>query len=156
IFIECLPDNPALCTDPVAMVKPNADRLRFYEQFGARPIIGTKYELPIEPNLENAPYLVFDSMGRAELPDRKRAQAMVRATLERKYADLCPPEYPDMVVKSSQDDPTRLRPLRYLRREPEPATAAPRPVADRIPLVVNDKHQIHHVKDRGYVEAPVR
>jgi hypothetical protein len=61
-----------------------------------------------------------------------------------------------MVVKSIQDDPIRLRPLRYLRREPEPAKAAPRPVADRIPLVVNDKHEIHHVKDRGYVEAPVR
>src|SRR5215468_5746271 len=81
---------------------------------------------------------------------------MVRAILERKYGELCPPEYTDMVVKSFQDDPIRLRPLRYLRREPEPAKAAPRPVADRIPLVVNDKHQIHHVKDRGYVEAPVR
>ena len=156
IFIECLPDNPALCSDPVATLKANADRLRFYEQFGARPIIGTKYDMTIEPNLENPPYLVFDGLGREMLPDRKRTQAMVRAILERKYGELCPPEYTDMVVKSIQDDPIRLRPLRYLRREPEPTKAAPRPVADRIPLVVNDKHEIHHVKDRGYVEAPVR
>ena len=26
----------------------------------------------------------------------------------------------------------------------------------RIALVINDRHDIHHVKDRGYVEAPVR
>jgi GNAT superfamily N-acetyltransferase len=123
IFIECLPDNPALCTDPVGTLKANADRLRFYEQFGARPIIGTKYDMTIEPNLENPPYLVFDALGRDTLPDRKRAQAMVRAILERKYGELCPPEYTDMVVKSIQDDPIRLRPLRYLRREPERRSA---------------------------------
>ena len=155
IFIECLPDNPVLCSDPV-LIKPNADRLRFYEQFGARPIIGTKYEMPIEPNLENPPYLVFDGLGRSVLPDCRRAQAMVRAILERKYGELCPPSYVDLVVKSFLDDPIRLRPVRYLRREPEPAKAVPRPPTDRIPLVVNDKHAIHHVKDRGYVEAPIR
>ena len=155
IFIESLADNPALCTDGT-MVKPNADRLRFYEGFGARPIIGTKYEMPIDPNLENPPYLVFDALGRDGLPDCKRAQAMVRAILERKYGDLCPPSYVDLVVKSFLDDPIRLRPPRYRRREPEPAKAVPRPSTDRIPLVVNDKHDIHHVKDRGYVEAPIR
>src|SRR5690606_9742633 len=33
---------------------------------------------------------------------------------------------------------------------PVPATAR------KIPLVVNDKHDIHHIHERGYVEAPVR
>src|SRR5215475_14239272 len=124
IFIECLPDNPVLCSDP-ALIKPNADRLRFYEQFGARPIIGTKYDMPIEPNFDCPPFLVFDGLGRDTLPDCRRAQAMVRAILERKYGDLCPPSYVDLVVKSFLDDPIRLRPPRYLRREPEPAKAVP-------------------------------
>ncbi|MGH6928641.1 MAG: GNAT family N-acetyltransferase, partial [Dongiaceae bacterium] len=155
IFFECLPDDPELCRDP-AVLKQNADRLRFYEQFGARPIAGTKYETPIDLEADNPPYLMFDPLGRDVLPDRRRAQAMVRGILERKYGDLVSPAYIDMVVKSFQDDPIRLRPPRYLRKEPEPTKAVPRPVHGRIPLVINDKHEIHHVKDRGYVEAPVR
>ncbi len=155
IFLEALPDDPALCRDPV-LLKQNADRLRFYEELGARPITGTKYETPIDPTADAWPYLVFDPLGHDTLPDRKRAQAMARAILERKYGDVVPPAYVDMVVKSFQDDPIRLRPARYLRQEPEPTRAVPRSIHDRIPLVVNDKHEIHHVKDRGYVEAPVR
>src|SRR3546814_11035958 len=49
-----------------------------------------------------------------------------------------------------------LRAPRYLKSE---QIAAPLPGAAgqvRIALVVNDKHDIHHVRDRGYVEAPVR
>jgi acetoin utilization deacetylase AcuC-like enzyme len=155
IFFECLPDDPELCRDP-AVLRQNADRLRFYEQVGARPITGTKYESPLEPDVDNPPYLMFDPLGRDVLPDRRRAQAMVRAILERKYGDLVSPAYIDMVIKSFQDDPIRLRPPRYLRKEAEPSKAVPRTIHDRIPLVVNDKHEIHHVKDRGYVEAPVR
>jgi acetoin utilization deacetylase AcuC-like enzyme len=156
IFLEAMPDEPHLCRDP-ATLKQNADRLRFYEELGARPIVGTKYETPLDPATVDAwPYLVFDPLGRDTPPDRKRAQAMVRAILERKYGELCPPAYIDMVVKSFQDDPIRLRPPRYRRKDPEPARATPRSVRDRILLVVNDKHEIHHVKDRGYVEAPVR
>jgi acetoin utilization deacetylase AcuC-like enzyme len=155
IFLEAMPDDPDLCPDP-EQLKQNADRLRFYEELGARPVTGTKYETPIDPNAGAWPYLVFDPLGRDTLPERKRAQAMVRAILERKYGDVVPPAYIDMVVKSFQDDPVRLRPPRYRRKEPEPAKAVPRSIHDRIPLVINDKHEIHHVKDRGYVEAPVR
>jgi hypothetical protein len=30
------------------------------------------------------------------------------------------------------------------------------PLRRKIFLVVNDKHSIHHVRERGYVESPVR
>jgi acetoin utilization deacetylase AcuC-like enzyme/GNAT superfamily N-acetyltransferase len=153
VFLECLPDDPALCRDP-ALLKQNADRLRFYERFGARPIINTKYEMPIEPGDDSPPYLVFDGLGHETPLRRREAQAIVRALLDRKYRDLCPPGYIDMVVASFTDDPVQLRPPRYARRE---AKAAPlRRTGEQIPLVVNDRHDIHHVKDRGYVEAPVR
>jgi acetoin utilization deacetylase AcuC-like enzyme/GNAT superfamily N-acetyltransferase len=155
VFLECLPDDPALCRDP-DVLKQNADRLRFYERFGARPIIGTTYEMPIEPGADNPPYLVFDGLGHETPLRRREAQAIVRALLDRKYRELCPPGYIEMVVASFTDDPVQLRPLRYLRGEPKAKVEPLRRTGEQIPLVINDRHDIHHVKDRGYVEAPVR
>jgi acetoin utilization deacetylase AcuC-like enzyme len=155
IFFECLPDDPALCRDPELLAQ-NRARLRFYEPYGARPIAGTAYETPLKPQEDNPPYLVFDDLGRNLPLEREAARRIVRAILERRYGHLCPPEYVEMVVASFRDDPVRLRPPRYLRK----ASAAPRFSASgrlrRIPLVVNDRHAIHHVRERGYVEAPVR
>lgn len=153
LFFECLPDDPALCPDP-ALLRQNRERLKFYERFGARPIVGTRYETPVRPTDTCPPYLVLDPLGRPELPSRDRTRAIVRAILERKYGRLCPPEYIDMVVQSIQDDPIRLRPPRYIRR----TTASPRRplLPERIPLVLNMNHEVHHVRERGYVEAPVR
>jgi GNAT superfamily N-acetyltransferase len=47
IFFECLPDDPKLCRDP-EILKQNKARLKFYEKYGAFPIIGTAYEPPPE------------------------------------------------------------------------------------------------------------
>ncbi|MDA1232197.1 MAG: GNAT family N-acetyltransferase [Planctomycetota bacterium] len=46
VLFECLPDDADRCADP-ATRKLNAARLRFYEQYGARPIVGTDYESAI-------------------------------------------------------------------------------------------------------------
>lgn len=153
IFMECLPDDPALCRNE-ALLPGNAARLRFYESFGGRPIIGTAYETPIFEGADCPPYLVFDGLGRDAPLSRTDARAIVRAILDLKYARVSPPGYIDAVVESLRDDPVRLRPLRYHRAEPRRATNADR--RESIPLVVNDRHDIHHVRDRGYVEAPVR
>src|SRR3546814_16974030 len=80
---------------------------------------------------------------------------IVRAILERKYGSRCPPGYIDMVVQSFADDPVRLRPPQYARRPEPERSPAPAP-AWKIALVVNDRHDIHPVHERGYVEAPVR
>ena len=155
VFFECLPDDPALSPDQ-AVRRQNAQRLRFYERYGARPIAGTAYETPLTPGDDNPPYLVFDGLGRGAPLGRDAARAIVRAILERKYGALCPASYIDMVVESFQDDPVRLRPPCYAAN-PEPvATTAAVPADQRIALVVNDRHEIHHVRERGYVESPVR
>ncbi len=155
LFFESLPDDPKLCRDP-EILRQNRARLKFYEKYGARPIVGTAYETPVNPGGDNPPYLVFDNLGQDQPLPRETAQEIVRAILERKYAHLCPRDYVDMVVDSFRDDPVRLRPPRYQRQE----TAAPVRRAlrydRRIILVVNDKHDIHHVRERGYVESPVR
>ncbi len=155
LFFECLPDDPELSPEP-AVRKQNAARLRFYERYGARPITGTRYETPLKPGETDPPYLVFDDLGSAKPPSRDTARVIVRAILERKYPDVCPSDYVDMVVDSFTDDPVRLREPRSVTR-PEPVAPSPeRPPDRRIALVVTDRHEIHHVRERGYVESPVR
>ena len=153
LFFECLPDDPALCRDP-ALLKQNRARLKFYERFGARPIVNTAYETPLSPSDPSPPYLVFDSLGRNKPLRRADARKIVRAILERKYAKKCPPGYIDRVVESFKDDPVRLRPPRYIKEEVSPP--AVQAFKGVVMLVVNDLHTIHHVRERGYVQAPVR
>ena len=157
VLFECLPDDPELCPNPVNR-RQNAARLRFYEGFGARPVIGTGYETPLTPDDDEPPYLVVDDLGTGKAPGRKAMRAAVRAILERKYKRLCPPDYVNSVVASFRDNPVQLRPFKYLT---EPSRAEPDlppipPPDRRIALVVNDRHLIHHVREQGYVESPVR
>jgi acetoin utilization deacetylase AcuC-like enzyme/GNAT superfamily N-acetyltransferase len=156
IFFECLPDDPALCRNAKQRAQ-NRARLKFYEQYGALPISGTAYETPVKPGDDSPPYLLFDPLGSQEPLAQKDARAIVRAILERKYRHLCPPAYVEQVVASFSDDPVRLRPARYL--SPEQFRSPQRgaiPADQQILLVVNDRHDIHHIRERGYVEAPVR
>jgi acetoin utilization deacetylase AcuC-like enzyme/GNAT superfamily N-acetyltransferase len=155
LFFECLPDDPALSHDP-EIRRQNARRLRFYERFGARPIVGTRYETPVKPSGDNPPYLVLDGLGRGRPLRRDLARAVVRSILEGKYAQLCPPAYVDMVVESFVDDPVRLRVPRYVKQEGPISVSAQRSADRRVVLVINDRHHIHHVRERGYVESPVR
>ena len=156
IFFECLPDDPALCQDP-AILKQNRARLKFYEKYGAFPIVGTAYETPIKDGDDNPPYLVFDPLGRKVELARDPARKIVRAILENRYGDLCSPEYILKVVESIQDDPVRLRAPRYLKMGGIVQSIQKTGLDHRqVALVVNDRHEIHHVRERGYVEAPVR
>lgn len=155
LFFECLPDDPKLTANP-EIRRQNVARLRFYERFGARPIANTAYETPLIPGTGGAPYLVFDGLGRDEDLPLDRARTIVRAILERKYGDRCPPGYIDMVVDSFRDDPVLIRPPRYLTGRASLPVETSVPDDERILLVVNDRHTIHHVRQRGYVEAPVR
>jgi acetoin utilization deacetylase AcuC-like enzyme/GNAT superfamily N-acetyltransferase len=152
LYFECLPDDPRLSPDK-ATREQNRARLRFYERFGARPIAGTAYETPIAAGSADPPYLVFDGLDRFTLPRATALRRIVRAILERKYGDLCPPDYVAMVLRSIRRGSYALRPSRYLAA----GTAGPAAAAGiTIPLVVNEGHDIHHVRERGYVEAPVR
>ena len=176
LFLECLPDDPKVCLNP-GLLEENRARLKFYEHFGAYPMVNTRYETPLTQGDEECPpYLVCDFLGQPPV-SRKTARKIVRAILERKYEDILTREYIDNVVNSIKDDPVRLREPRYTRSRRTSApvsgykpasgtapasgtTSAPArpafPPAEQIPLVINDRHSIHHVRDRGYVESPVR
>lgn len=154
IFMECLPDDPKLCQDP-ATVKQSRARLKFYERYGALPIINTAYETPLKPEFDCPPYLVYDDLGSTKPLARNTAGEIVRAILVRKYGKDCPAGYIDMVAASFQDDPVLRRAPRYIKKEPVRIPAV-KFVDREIALIVNEKHDIHHIRERGYVEAPVR
>ena len=155
LFFELVPDDPALCRNPV-ILRQNRARIRFYEQYGARPIANTKYETPLTPGDDNPPYLAFDSLGKSVNLRRDVARIISRAILERKYAAECPRDYVQMVVDSFVDDPVRIREPRYYREESIIPVNSTIHEDEKILLVVNQRHSIHHVRTRGYVESPVR
>jgi acetoin utilization deacetylase AcuC-like enzyme/GNAT superfamily N-acetyltransferase len=156
IFFECLPDEASLCRDP-KMLAQNRARLKFYERYDARPIAGTAYETPVTPGGDSPPYLVYDGLGQGRNLSAEYLRKVVAFVLQKKYPDLCTPEYVRMVVDSIRDNPVKIRSKRYNTKPTVLDTHAR--VADQlvnIALVVNDRHSIHHVKDRGYVETPAR
>jgi acetoin utilization deacetylase AcuC-like enzyme/GNAT superfamily N-acetyltransferase len=153
LFFECLPDDPALSPEPKIRAQ-NAARLRFYERYGARPIANTAYETPIAPGAHDPPYLCFDDLGSGRPFRRAEARRIVDAILTRKYGHRVPRKDIDATVASFRDDPVRLREPRYVK--PSESAPAPAPRGRRIALVVNDAHAVHHVRDRGYVQSPVR
>jgi acetoin utilization deacetylase AcuC-like enzyme len=152
IFMECLPDDPSLCKDK-SDIKQNQSRLAFYERYGARPIIGTKYETTVNPDDDCPPYLVFDDLGNQYVLTSTVAKKIVKVILQRKYPKYCPEEYVKMVVNSIKSNPVQLRDYKYVdtTRSHEKLMA----IKNLIPLIINDKHEIHHVRERGYIEAPV-
>ncbi|TFH11339.1 MAG: histone deacetylase family protein, partial [Nitrosomonadales bacterium] len=152
ILMECLPDDPALSPDPI-LRKQNAKRLAFYKRYGANVITGTQYETPVKIDDTDPPYLVIDSLGKA-LPDGKFMRKAVRAILERKYGEMCDPVYIEKVVKSF---PLSGITIRGSKSANNPSIYVPvlnHP--NRVALFANEGHEIHHVKEHGYVESPVR
>lgn len=152
LFFECSVDDPDLISD-TTILKQNIARMRFYERYGARPIINNDYATPIEKNDEDLYYLMFDDIGQGVTLSRKVTRKVVRAILERKYSDIVSSKQITEVVNSFRDDPIQLRDARFLNKK---KSAPITPQTKSIALIVNEGHDIHHVKDHGYVEAPVR
>jgi len=152
---ECLPDDTRLCNDPKLMIQ-NRSRLRFYERFGAFPVVNTRYETPLQEGDDCPPYLVIDILTLKKPPSSTWTRQMVQAILERKYGHRCPPGYIRSVVDSFTDNPVMLRPPRYSKKEVHIPFIPVQSLDKRIALLTSRDHQIHHVRERGYVEAPVR
>lgn len=155
LFFECLPDDPKLCRDK-NLLEQNKARLKFYERFGAFPLINSQYETSVEPDDDCPPYLVCDFLGEEGTADKAYVQGVIRAILERKYGSYCPVAYIKKVVDSVSDDPVKLRDPLYLSPSRKNIEVSITEEKNKIFLVINDQHTIHHVQDRGYVESPVR
>jgi len=154
IFFECLPDDPALCRDR-SFNKQNMKRLAFYERYGAYPIINTSYEKPAKEEDDCAPYPAYDDLGSQRPLKAGELRKIYKAILKRKYSDYCPSDYINMVVNSVKEDPVKVRTPLYVKIQ----VVESRLIKNsniKIQLFVNGKHQIHLVREIGYVESPVR
>lgn len=154
LFMECLTDDPAFFTDR-GVLKENRSRLRFYEQSGALPVIRTQYEKNSLKHFPNPYFLLFDDIGTGAELTLARARRIVRAVLERKYAGECTEKDIRTVLLSMRDDPVQVRPPQYLRHEKNNRHFSVS-VKRKIPLIYNEGHEIHHIREKGYVESPVR
>ncbi|MDA1141933.1 MAG: acetylpolyamine amidohydrolase [Planctomycetota bacterium] len=153
LFFECLPDDPENCSDTDKR-KQNQARMRFYERYGARPIVGTGYETPLPGGTDSElPHLMYDGLDQTKALSPEYARPVVQAVLERKYSEICTPDYIRKVVRSFGTS-MKLRDFRYIKSVPilPPAERHLSPIA----MTVNDRHDIHHIRERGYVESPVR
>lgn len=152
ILMECLPDDPALSPD-TNIRKQNAKRLAFYKRYGANVITGTQYETPVQIDDTDPPYLVIDTLGKA-LPEGKFMRKAVRAILERKYGNMCDPAYVEKIVKSF---PLSGITVRGSQSAQDLSIYVPvKNHTHSIALFANEGHEIHHIKEHGYVESPVR
>ncbi|MBI9016390.1 MAG: histone deacetylase family protein [Phycisphaerae bacterium] len=154
IYMEVDPDDPAL-TDNVAELELRRKRMRFYENYGVRPIINNDYHLPAgQP--PSCAYLLYDGLGRDELPSRAEVRSAVRWILQRRFKDVVNQAYIEEVIESFIDDPICLRPRKYSKK-PEPAKTVATGILEKPFVMVSDQnHEIHHVRSKGYFEKPAR
>ncbi len=154
LLLEVPPDEPAAPRDPAEMAERRS-RARFYESFGAYPILGTRWDDPERRLGYDSPMLLYDDLGRSKPLPRTRARAAARRLLETRYAGEVEASEVRRIVESFRDDPVRLRSPRYSResRPVPPLHGRIRPIRIVVPAV---HHEIHHVRERGYVERPAR
>lgn len=153
LYLEVRPDDPELETDP-GRRKENRARIRFYERYGARVLAGTDYEKKRPGREEGEPYLMYDGLGETRRPEAKEVRGIISAILFRKYGYSRDDDYANSIVASVVEDPVALQKPRTAtapeKVEPEHGIFRP------IKVVVTEHHEIHHVRERGYVERPVR
>jgi acetoin utilization deacetylase AcuC-like enzyme len=117
-------------------------------------IAGTTYEQKRAGRAEGEPYIMFDSLGDARQPTGDEVRAIIDVLLYRKYGYPRDDPYPRSVLASVPNGPVPLQPSRGSATRPRirPRHGVYRPLK----VLVTPHHRLHHVKERGYVERPVR
>jgi acetoin utilization deacetylase AcuC-like enzyme/GNAT superfamily N-acetyltransferase len=154
LYMEVQPDDPNLTNDPAELAQ-SRKRMRFYEHYGVRPIVGTAYHTPAGDPPTTA-YLLFDPLDRTSGLSRAEAQDAVRAILSHRFRHIVDEHYIRRVVESFVDDPVRFRPPRYVQTAERVQQITTGHIQKHFALVASQKHALHHVRSRGYFERPVR
>jgi acetoin utilization deacetylase AcuC-like enzyme/GNAT superfamily N-acetyltransferase len=154
LFLDVPPTDPAKLRD-ASRLAVNRKRLRFYARYGIHKVEGTHWD--VQPNPRNDGYLttlLYDPLGRRH-PRLNRADArrVVRRILVEQYRFEPDDPFVIGIVQSFAADSVLLAPL-----SGQPAAAAPTKGKHLAPikLVVVERHTIHHLREKGYVERPVR
>ncbi len=154
LFIECMSDDPAAFRDK-SILKQSRSRLKFYERLGAKPIINQGFENHTRSHYGNPYFLLFDNLGIKTELSLHESKKIYCAVLERKHNKDSGDNGIKNFLLSMKDDPLIIRPAKYSKEESNHYYFNV-PTDRKIPLLYNQGHQIHHIKDKGYVESPVR
>ncbi len=153
LFFETPTDDPKQVANS-SDLKANRDRLRFYERYGARPVVGTLYDQPIRPGQPSEPRLLYDPLAsRVELDDDD-LRRFIRAILTYRYRYAADDPYVVEVLDSVNDSPVRIRKPLYSRPQDAPLELPRR--LHPLKVFYSARHALHHVRERGYVERPAR
>jgi acetoin utilization deacetylase AcuC-like enzyme/GNAT superfamily N-acetyltransferase len=153
LLLEAPTDDPDQVTDP-AHLRANRARLKFYERYGALPIVGTLYDQPIRPGVKAEPRLLYDPLaGNGELEAETLRQLITLILTNRYHYSLDDP-YVAQVLGSVKESPVRLRRPRYVRSAEQRLTTRRR--LQPLKVFCSSLHALHHVPERGYVERPAR
>lgn len=134
----------------------NQRRMAFYERFGAVPVVNTKYDVVLHRANGGYPTsLVYDGLGITPQMSAATLKRVVARILEIKGGMAASDPKVKEVLASITDDPILLRAPRYQRPDarsvPEGTSLTPLHF-----VTTGDAHQIHHLKEKGYVERPAR
>ncbi len=154
LYIEVEPDDPSLTTDTEKLTE-SIKRIKFYEQYGARVIISEEYAAPVGNPPTNA-YLMYDSIGNNEPLTCNQLKSAIGMILTRRFAKTIDPEYFKSVIESFNYEYVRFRDQLVKKSTEIINLKRPSKIDSKYPLIKNVKHILHHVKERGYFERPVR
>jgi acetoin utilization deacetylase AcuC-like enzyme/ribosomal protein S18 acetylase RimI-like enzyme len=153
LFLEVPTDDSGQVTDPAAL-KQNRTRLRFYERYGALPVVGTLYDQPIRPGNPVEPRLLYDPLNSTRPLAADELRAVILNILTHRYRYAPNGSYVKQVLGSVKESPVRIRRPRYTRPGDE-RLKLPRRLHP-LKVFYSDRHALHHVRERGYVERPAR
>ena len=153
LFLEVPTDDPKQVATSGAL-RANKARLRFYERYGARPVLDTLYDQPIRPGNPAEPRLLYDPLQCTEPLEGPALREAIRLILTHRYNYDEDDTYVARVVTSVADGPVAIRPLLYH------PTGDSRPKLPRrlhpLKVFCSARHSLHHIRERGYVERPAR
>jgi GNAT superfamily N-acetyltransferase len=153
LLLEAPTDDPVQVTD-LAHLRANRARLKFYERYGALPIMGTLYDQPIRTGVKAEPRLLYDPLTSDGELDAETLRQVIELILTNRYHYDPEDPYVGQVLGSVKESPVRLRRPRYVRPADQRLTTRRR--LQPLKVFCSSVHALHHVPERGYVERPAR
>lgn len=153
VFLECDSIEREYCISDEEQ-RQNKIRLKFYQRFGAQQLKNSQYEKPRAKKFSM--HLLFDNNQKEDLKLNK-LKKVVRAILQSHNNPKCADSYIEEVVQSL--DQSSFTPINKsdLTEKRAQEVRAHEYLSDQIiPFTMNPDHKVHHVKDKGYVESPIR
>ncbi len=153
LFFEVPTDDPKQVAGS-ANLRANKTRLRFYERYGARPVMNTLYDQSIRPGNPPEPRLLYDPLHTTDPLRGHALREVIRLILTHRYNyDLDDP-YVKRLARSVRDGPVTIRPPLYLHTVDPPPKRPKR--LHPLKVFCSARHSLHHIRERGYVERPAR